>query len=71
MSREQELIDICFSLVLTATMKPGGDITEENLKVFREGTNEDKAEWVAKQLRESGFDTFPCGASWGVLKEGP
>lgn len=26
------------------------------------------AEWVADQLRKCGFDTAPCGASWGVLK---
>ena len=25
--------------------------------------------WVAKQLRDHGFDTEPIGSSWGVLKK--
>jgi len=28
----------------------------------------DQANWVAEQLRGCGFDTTPCGSSWGVLK---
>lgn len=31
-------------------------------------TIEQRAEWVANQLRGCGFDTHPCGASWGILK---
>lgn len=30
--------------------------------------NEQKAEYIARQLRSCGFDTYPCGALWGVLK---
>lgn len=30
-------------------------------------SREDVAEWVANQLKECGFPTKPCGASWGVL----
>lgn len=58
--REQKLIDICFQLVLTATDK-------QYVKRFIKMTTEQKADWVAKQLRGCGFDTSPCGASWGTL----
>lgn len=57
-SNEQKLIDICFQLVLAAT--DDADFCKED--------NESKARWVAHRLREHGFDTKPCGASWGVLK---
>lgn len=56
-SNEQKLVNICFELVLVATAD----------KVFCEKTNEEKAKWVADQLRGCGFDTHPRGASWGVL----
>ncbi len=60
-SREQKLVDICFQLVLTATDRNfKKDFTRMNVV--------EKASWVAKQLRECGFDTEPCGSSWGVLK---
>lgn len=57
-SNEQELVDICFELVLVATQN----------KKFCKKSNEEKAAWVARQLRLCGFDTEPMGASWGVLK---
>jgi hypothetical protein len=28
-----------------------------------------KAAWVAHQLKFCGFPTRPCGASWGILEE--
>ena len=56
-SDEQKLIDICFELVLVATQN----------KKFCKKSNEEKAAWVARQLRLCGFDTEPMGASWGVL----
>lgn len=56
-SNEQKLIDICFELVLVATQN----------KKFCKKSNEEKAAWVARQLRLCGFDTEPMGASWGVL----
>ena len=60
MCREQKLIDACFQLVMTATAR-------EYNKHFQSLSMERKAAWVADQLRELGFDTAPCGASWGVL----
>ena len=57
-SSTQELIDICFALVLTATQN----------KKFCKKSNEEKAAWVADQLRKCGFYTEPLGASWGVLR---
>ncbi len=66
MSKEQELIDICFSCVLTATSSHP-DLSDEFKKMMREGTSEERAKWVAEKLRASGFDTTPLGASWGVL----
>ena len=59
--REQKLVDLCFELVLTITHK-------EHAAIFAAKTNEDKAAWVAAQLRGCGFDTAPCGATWGLLK---
>ena len=61
MSREQKLVDLCFEMVLAVTSKAHAD-------AFKVKTNEEKAEWVAKTLKECGFETTPCGASWGVLK---
>lgn len=57
-SNEQKLVDLCFELVLTATQD----------KKFCKKSNEEKAAWVADQLRKCGFDTKPVGCSWGVLK---
>lgn len=61
-SKEQKLIDIAFELVLTITNK-------ENVDIFKNKSNEDKADWVADQLRKCGFDTCKCGSSWGVLND--
>lgn len=55
----QKLVDIAFDLVLTATSD----------KKFCKKDNPEKAEWVARQLRLCGFDTFPVGMCWGVLKK--
>ena len=56
----QKLINICFECVLVAT-------DDDNYKI-KNGTNEEKAAWVARQLRLCGYDTEPMGSSWGVLK---
>jgi len=53
---EQKLIDIMFEIALT--------VKHTNLQ-----TNEEIASWVAKQLKECGFETEPCGSSWGILKK--
>lgn len=55
-SREQQLVDIMFQVAIMCAERMHGK------------TNEEIAEWVARQLRECGFDTSPCGASWGMLK---
>ena len=54
----QKLINICFSIGLVISDDRNGMINK---------TNEEKAEWIAEELRGCGFDTHPCGASWGVL----
>jgi hypothetical protein len=59
--REQQLVDICFTCVLTV-------LDPEYVEGFAKMTQEEKAAWVARQLRSCGFDTEPVGASWGVLK---
>lgn len=53
---DQKLIDITFEIALVAANYLHGK------------SNEEIAEWVAKQLRDCGFDTEPRGASWGILK---
>jgi hypothetical protein len=62
MSREQQLVDICYQLVLTA-------LDHEYVDHFRKLTQVQRAEWVTDQLRGCGFPTTPCGALWGVLDE--
>jgi hypothetical protein len=57
--RMQKLIDLCFELVI----KVRPDMTKE-VRAERA----ERAEWVAKSLKECGFDTRPMGMSWGVLK---
>lgn len=59
-AREQKLVNILFQCVLTATDR-------EHAKTFAKMTVEQRATWVAEQLRGCGFDTQPIGASWGVL----
>ena len=56
-SPEQKLVDIMFEVAIVSAKHLHGK------------TNEEIATWVAKQLRDCGFDTEPCGASWGILKE--
>jgi len=58
MEDKQKLINICFEIGLTIK-------SSETLKAM---TNEELATWIAKQLRECGYDTHPVGSSWGVLK---
>ncbi len=58
--KQQDLVDICYDLVLTCT-------EERNIKIFKKMTNEEKAEWVRRQLTNCGFPNHPQGALWGVL----
>lgn len=62
-NREQKLIDILFSCVLAVS-------DPSNAGTFSKRTTEERAEWVAIQLRNSGFDTKPLGMSWGILQTG-
>ena len=39
----------------------------EYRKHFNSLTKEELADWVTKQLKDSGFPTYPCGISWGIL----
>jgi hypothetical protein len=55
--REQELIDLCFSMVIACA------------ESVRRPTKDEVAVWVADKLRTCGFDTHPIGSSWGVLVE--
>jgi hypothetical protein len=59
MNREQKLIDLIFEIGLMIS-DPKIGLTEKPI--------EEKAAWIAKQLKACGFETTPCGASWGVLK---
>lgn len=59
--REQKLVDICFSSVLTV-------LDHEHIEKFEKMSIKERAEWVARELRACGFDTEPVGASWGALK---
>lgn len=55
---EQKLVDIAFELALTMHEHPW----------FIGKTKEQVANWVAERLAGCGFETEPCGSSWGVLK---
>lgn len=52
----QRLINIVFECTIVST------------KYLHGRSNEEIADWTAKQLRDNGFDTQPMGSSWGVLK---
>ena len=58
MVKEQKLIDLCFEIGLM--------ISDPEYK-FHEKEVHERAEWIARQLRECGYDTKPLGMSWGVL----
>lgn len=61
-NRNQKLVDIMFAFVLL-----------RHDPMFRETfdalSQQEMADWVAKQLLECGFPTSPCGMSWGVLDD--
>jgi hypothetical protein len=58
--REQKLIDICFELVATVL---------DHSNYWKGKSMEEKMGWVSRQLKLCGFETTPCGASWGILHE--
>lgn len=57
-SREQKLVDIVFEVA----------ILQKHSSVVQNMNEEQLANWIASQLMACGFDTYPCGSSWGVLK---
>ena len=57
---KQKLIDMCFSI---------GIVMSDPRNDFIIMTREEKGKYIADQLRGIGFDTNPCGMSWGVLKK--
>jgi hypothetical protein len=57
MGKEQELIDLMFSMVLASTTDP----------IFCKRPRGERMAWVANNLRDMGWDTHPVGMSWGVL----
>lgn len=61
-TREQRLVDIAFQLVFVA-------LTPSNATRLLALSRKEQMAWVAQQLREAGFPTRPCGASWGVLTD--
>ena len=61
-SKEQKLVDIMFQIALAMKDKP---------QWVQNATREEIAAWVVGNLRDCGFDTYPSGSSWGVLKENP
>lgn len=67
-SREQKLIDIMFEVAQTSALYWANTFNEPN-EYYSGGKRERHMEWLADQLRKSGFDTEPMGMSWGVLKE--
>ncbi len=58
--REQKLIDICFSIAITVKNY------QRHFEVF---TDEEMAEWTARELKNCGFPTTPVGSSWGKLQD--
>jgi len=52
---EQKLVDIMFEIAFLSA------------EHFNGKSREDIATWVAGQLADMGFETTPCGASWGIL----
>jgi hypothetical protein len=56
----QRLVDITFSVAALIS-------DPQYRELFDAMTQDERMTWVAKQLRECGFDTEPRGASWGVL----
>jgi len=57
---ENKLVDLCFSMVGTAS-------DPKNQKQFGAMTHDQRMAWVAKQLKECGFPTIPIGSTWGRI----
>ena len=62
-SREQKLVDLCFEFAIKSPGFTWAGYEEHTM-------NCTIANWVQSTLKDCGFDTTPCGMSWGVLKDG-
>ncbi len=60
-TNEQQLVDLCFEIGVMIH-------TDKRLKKL---SHEEIGQWIAKQLRDSWFDTTPVGSCWGVLTSHP
>lgn len=56
---QQELINILFQIASATKIEPS----------IKKMKYPQYMEWVAEQLRKCGYDTAPCGMSWGILKK--
>jgi len=63
-SKEQKLIDICFSLCISQLID-----MKKYPEIWKNKSIPEVAEWITDQLKQCGFETFPIGSSWGVLIE--
>jgi len=66
MRREQKLVDLCFDIGLL--ISDTGNDREGNPITLYKKSQQERAAWIAEQLRLCGFPTHPCGASHGVLE---
>lgn len=58
---ERKLVDIMFQIGIAIQSSP----------YFADKTTDEVAEWIAGRLHDCGFETTPCGASWGYLTKTP
>lgn len=63
----QKLIDLCFDI--GTTISTPGEFRDGKFYNLTTLTITEKADWIAEQLRKNGFDTYPCGSKWGVLRD--
>ena len=55
----RNLVDLCFQIGLV--------ISDPQYK-FHEQSQEERAKWIARQLKLCGYPTIPMGSSWGHLQ---
>ena len=64
-NNERKLVDVSFEIAMLMHDK-------SFRKSFNKKSQEELAEWVAKQFKTCGFETTPMGSSWwGYLRESP
>lgn len=63
----QRLIDLLFEIARTSARSFG--TIRMTGPVYRRNKEKDHMKWIAKVLRDHGWDTVPQGKSFGTLKE--